>query len=179
MSHTNKMSPLHLARGKVWGNTQRQIQREKVSSWIPLGLFMWEMKSLYNTSMILTFQRRDNFWIAALSRELRWIFSSHADWEYTEPAPESIKKVCGSFLSMLSKGMEVVVYIVNIAWPQLLKPDLFSPVGIQCLTHPQPLLFCRHLFQSFAKTLIFKVKSDHRQQILMHSAPETSDILHS
>lgn len=143
MSQTNKTSLLHLAKGKMWRNIQRQIQREKVSSWIPLGLFLWEMKSLYNTCMILTFRRRDNFWIAAFSRELLSIFSSHADWEYLEPVPESIKKTCGSTLSMLSKGMDCWVYIINIVWPQLLKPDLFSPVGTHFLLH------CRHWFQSF------------------------------
>lgn len=135
------MSPLHLARGKMWGNIQRQIQREKVSSWIPLGLFMWEMKSFYNTGMILTFWRRHNFWIAAFSRKLHSIFSSHAAWEYSEPAPESKKKACSSHLSRLSKGMEAVVYSPNIAWSQLLKPDPVTPVDTQSLTHPSPPCF--------------------------------------
>lgn len=144
MRQTNKMSLLHLAKGKMWRNIQRQIQREKVSSWIPLGLILWEMKSLYNTGMILTFQRRDNFWIATFSRELHSIFSSHADWEYSVPVPESIKKTCGSALSTLSKGMDCWVYIINIVWPQLLKhTDLFSPVGTHFLLH------CKHWFQSF------------------------------
>ncbi len=75
---------------------------------------MWEMKSLYNTGMILTFPRRDNFWIAAFIRELHWIFSSHADWEYSEPAPESIKKACGSLLSTLPEEMDAVLYTINI-----------------------------------------------------------------
>lgn len=177
------MSPLHLARGEMWGNIQRQIQREKVSSWIPLGLFMWKMKSLYNTGMSLTFWRRNNFWIAAFSGKLHSIFSSQAVWEYSEPAPESIKKACGSLLSMLSKGMKAAVYSTNIVWPQLLKPDPVTPVDTQRLTRPAPSpAFSRLIADTdfkAAKALIFKVQSDHRQHILMHSAPETSDILHS
>lgn len=170
----------------MWGNIQRQIQREKVSSWIPLGLFMREMKSLYNTGMILTFWRRDNFWKAALSRELdlnihlksRWLrIFRYCTWKHQK------KKPLGSLLSTLSKWMDAVVYTINRAWPLLLKPDLFPSDGAQHLIRPPTtattLLHRRHWFQSIAKALIFKVKSDHRQQILMHSAPETSHIMRS
>lgn len=141
------MSPLHLASGKMWGNIQQQIQRESVSSWIPLGLFMWEMKSLYNTSMILTFSGRDKLWIAAFSRGIfTRFFSSHADSEYLEAALES---GWSSPLSMLSNGKQFR------ASPHP-GPSLLSSFSSTRLTSPAPPLQHRRWFQSFAQALIFK-----------------------
>lgn len=152
------MSPLHLARGKTGGNIQRQIQREMVSSWIPLGLFMREMKSWYNTGMILALPRRDNFWTTSFTEYSK----SRTDWQYLE--------ACSSLRSALSTEADAVVCSIKGAWPQLLNPDFCSSEGARHLTRPPP----RTLTHSF----ILKVKSDHRLQILMHSAPETSGILH-
>lgn len=73
--------------------------------------------------------------------------------------------------------MDDVAYTLNTAWPKPPKPDFST--GSVLPTHTRNLLHCKHWFQSFAKALILKVKSDHRQQLLIHSAAETSDILHS
>ena len=155
MSQTNKMSPLHLARGgKMWGNIQWQIHREEVSSWIPLGLFVWEMKRLRNTGSI----REEP---APGSRRSLGNSSEYTAVTPTESLPSRHMKeaACGSLLSVDQHRQHNVASASE------------AP--------PPPCFSAGTYFKALLQALIFKVKSDHRLQILMHSAPDASDMLHS
>lgn len=115
---------------------------------------VWEMKSSYNSVMIYT------FWISAFARELHsisdslWVFRS-CTW-----------KPRGSVPSAPLKGSAAPF-------------NRWHGAASATEATPTPSYSADTDFKAFAKALIFKAKSDHRQQILMHSAAETSEILHT